>query len=368
MTVQDTGPLDWRIAITDQAGRPTPEFQRRWAIQRNNNAQIGSVTFGSGAPTGSPADGAEYVDTSVTPYVLYIGQTGAWHQVSTKIFTDLIDVPHSYSGHTSQIVRVNSAGNALEFVTESTLLDEIGSTQGDILYRSSTGWVVLAPGTSGDVLTTGGASANPSWAPGGGGGGGQHEYEAFGALPTTSNFPTTVHIVGTSITNGSAALILQGSGGSNTLELYVDSAPGSTPWNVYARFDTNLNSSTPGQQVGIALRNSGSGNVIAYGTGAQGTGASNAVQLQNWTSPTAFSATIANLNDLIGPVRWLRVSNTGTNLVYYYSNNGLDWIQLGSFSLASFISSVDQIGIYMNPGGSGQGFSFVGSYGTTAPT
>lgn len=38
-----------------------------------------------------------------------------------------------------------------------------GATQGDILYRSATGWVVLAPGTSGQVLITGGTGANPSW-------------------------------------------------------------------------------------------------------------------------------------------------------------------------------------------------------------
>jgi hypothetical protein len=39
----------------------------------------------------------------------------------------------------------------------------IGATQGDVLYRSATAWVALAPGTSGQILTTGGAAANPSW-------------------------------------------------------------------------------------------------------------------------------------------------------------------------------------------------------------
>ena len=45
----------------------------------------------------------------------------------------------------------------------------IGSTQGDILYRNGSIWTVLAPGTSGDVLTTGGAGADPAWAPTSGG-------------------------------------------------------------------------------------------------------------------------------------------------------------------------------------------------------
>ena len=49
--------------------------------------------------------------------------------------------------------------------TLTALIDRaLGSTQGDILYRNSTVWTVLAPGTSGQMLKTGGASANPSWA------------------------------------------------------------------------------------------------------------------------------------------------------------------------------------------------------------
>lgn len=44
-----------------------------------------------------------------------------------------------------------------------SLLDSIGSTQGDILYRDSSGWLALVPGTSGQVLQSGGAAANPSW-------------------------------------------------------------------------------------------------------------------------------------------------------------------------------------------------------------
>lgn len=48
-------------------------------------------------------------------------------------------------------------------VIASSHLDQIGSTQGDILYRGASSWAVLAPGTSGQVLKTQGASANPTW-------------------------------------------------------------------------------------------------------------------------------------------------------------------------------------------------------------
>ena len=45
-----------------------------------------------------------------------------------------------------------------------------GEVQGSILYYNGSNWVQLPPGTSGQVLQTNGAAANPSWVTGGGGG------------------------------------------------------------------------------------------------------------------------------------------------------------------------------------------------------
>lgn len=79
MSVVNLGPLDWRIPIVTEEGRPTQEFQRRWASQISNNSQIGSITLGSGPPTiPNPADGAQYADTSTTPYTMYIASGGSW--------------------------------------------------------------------------------------------------------------------------------------------------------------------------------------------------------------------------------------------------------------------------------------------------
>jgi hypothetical protein len=68
------------------------------------------------------------------------------------------------------------------------------AAQGAILYRASSGWVHLAAGTSGQVLTTAGAGANPSWAtPASGGGSGTVTSVAL-SLPadlTVSGSPVT---------------------------------------------------------------------------------------------------------------------------------------------------------------------------------
>lgn len=48
--------------------------------------------------------------------------------------------------------------------------DTLAATQGSVLYNDGTKWVALGPGTSGQVLKTNGAAANPSWASSGGSG------------------------------------------------------------------------------------------------------------------------------------------------------------------------------------------------------
>lgn len=194
---KDTGPLDWRIAIVDKTGRPTQEFQRKWATQRANNALIGSVTFGTGVPTGSPADGAEYVDTTKEPWVLYIGENSQWNIVGVQDFINLDDVPGNYTSSGDHLVRVNGNATGLEFVTVSTGLDGIGNATGDILVRGNSTWTVIPPGNATTVLTSNGTTSTPSWqASSGGGGGGTlpairgSGIQASSATTYTVNWPT----------------------------------------------------------------------------------------------------------------------------------------------------------------------------------
>jgi hypothetical protein len=67
---------------------------------------------------------------------------------------------------TSRILGRKTAGAGdAEECTLSDLLDFIGSAaQGDILYRGASGWARLGAGTTGQVLQTQGAAANPQWA------------------------------------------------------------------------------------------------------------------------------------------------------------------------------------------------------------
>lgn len=167
-SVKDLGPLDWRVGIVDQSGRPTPEFQRRWNTQRNNNQLIGTITTGSGAPTDTtPDEGQVYIDISTTPWTFYAAHNGAWEKVGVYKFTDLSDVPHNYTSAGGYLVRVNSGATALEFDSLTATLDAVlGNTQGSIIYRGASVWTTLGPGTSGNFLRTNGTGVNPSWSAG----------------------------------------------------------------------------------------------------------------------------------------------------------------------------------------------------------
>lgn len=136
---KDLGPLDWRIAITDKNGRPTPEFQRRWNTQRSNNALIGTITFGSGAPPADPVpdDGALYVDDSGEPYTIYVGEDGEWHKSGVTLFTELTDVPHAYTASGSYIVRVKVDMTGLEFIDPLSLTADPTATAGSVAVNGT---------------------------------------------------------------------------------------------------------------------------------------------------------------------------------------------------------------------------------------
>jgi hypothetical protein len=65
---------------------------------------------------------------------------------------------------TQRVIGRNSGGAGdPEEVASTQVLDWIGSSQGSVLYRGSSAWSSLVPGTKRKVLTTAGSGANPSW-------------------------------------------------------------------------------------------------------------------------------------------------------------------------------------------------------------
>jgi hypothetical protein len=106
---------------------------------------------------------------------------GAYNNSTAYTVDDLVQ-----SGGTTYICIQNSTGNAVTDTSYWNVLAQKGTdgtdvgttltTQGDILYRDGSGLQRLAAGTSGQVLQTGGAGANPSWVDASGGAFAQFQY------------------------------------------------------------------------------------------------------------------------------------------------------------------------------------------------
>lgn len=108
------------------------------------------------------SDGTDYIaSTSVWPNTVgsvgtIIRSDGTVNTYTTSTFAD------TYLINTLLFA---GAANTIAGATLTSIIDaSIGNTQGNILYRNATDWVVLAPGNAGEFLRSGGAGANVSWA------------------------------------------------------------------------------------------------------------------------------------------------------------------------------------------------------------
>lgn len=116
---------------------------------------------------------------------------------------------------TNGYVTTSGGDGTLSITSASGVLDDIGSTRGQILYRGASGWAALSPGTAGQVLQTNGAGADPSWA------------SASGAVSSVSNSDTTLTI---SPTTGAVVASLN-LAKANTWTALTTFNPGTTPAN-----------------------------------------------------------------------------------------------------------------------------------------
>lgn len=107
---------------------------------------------------GASGAGTRLANGSANQVLTSAGSTSApsWSLVANASLANMstLTVKSNITGGST-----SPADNTLTAIIDAA----IGSTQGDILYRSSSVWSVLAPGTSGYALTTGGSAANPSW-------------------------------------------------------------------------------------------------------------------------------------------------------------------------------------------------------------
>lgn len=96
------------------------------------------------------------------------GQILTASQLNAALTTKANTASPTFTGSvTAPLFIGNVQGNATTATTATTALnvslDAICTTQGSVVYRDASVWTCLSPGTSGYVLKTQGAGANPAW-------------------------------------------------------------------------------------------------------------------------------------------------------------------------------------------------------------
>lgn len=96
---------------------------------------------------------------------------------------------------------------------------------------------------------------------------------------------------------------------------------------------------------GVCLRQSSNGKIITFGTGDISTSvASPSISVGQWISPTAHSTWPQQANPELRP-GWWRIQDTGTNHVFSYSYNGLDWVAMHTQGRTAYLTA-DEIGFF----------------------
>lgn len=149
---------------------------------------------------------------------------------------------------------------------------------------------------------------------------------------------------------------------TTSFEAWVKTAP-STPYDLYARLRSTL--SVNSAWAGIILRNSTTGKAITLSHTISS--AQTQVWVEEWTNATTGTLNLFAAASLTLP-NWLRIHNDGTTLTFYASQDGLNWQQLTTRTIATFLGSVDQMGIFCVPAASVIGAAWFGSFGTGTPS
>lgn len=105
-------PLDHRAPIVDSEGRPTAYFMRQWQLQREVNTGI-PVTF-------TQLQDVPNTYSGQVGRVVRVNSAGTGLEFDAFTFTGLTDTPNTYAGAEGLALRVNAAATALEFYTPAT--------------------------------------------------------------------------------------------------------------------------------------------------------------------------------------------------------------------------------------------------------
>jgi hypothetical protein len=261
-----------------------------------------------------------------------------------------------------------------------------GTAQGDVIYYDGAHWVNLPHGTAGQVLTTHGAAANPTWTTVTGGTGNVTSTGAEGAEPGSPSsgdlyfpnngpglerwsgsawvvwgpiFPLTkplfadftfVNQGGATLVNNTDSLCLKApqNGGAHNCRILEKTAP-ATPYTITAYIDAVFMAASSDDRFGLLFRESGTGKLSVFQYAGTSTGAE--LRVTFYSSPTT---PVSNGVSFAVPqiFRWMQISDDGVNRIYRVSPDGQNWVQYFSETRTNNLTA-DQVGWFADPTAAG---------------
>ena len=156
---------------------------------------------------------------------------------------------------------------------------------------------------------------------------------------------------GASFTQGEGYGVLNGTAQTTANLRIVEQVVGAGPWRYQCKLRAVEVAAGAGfSLVGICVVNNTSGKVLGI---YKGYNASIAIAGDKWTNVTTYGASLISAINLAAthiahsmsdPI-YLEIELSGTNLLFKYSLNGFTWTVAATEALATFITSVDRIGL-----------------------
>lgn len=257
-----TAALDAKAPLASPALTGTPTAPT--AAGGTNTTQIATTAFVR-AEIAATVDAAPAALDTLNELAAALGDDANFASTMTTALAGKAATSHAHApaditfAATQRVAARNTAGGgAGEEVTASQLFDWISSTRGVLAYRGAAGWAALAPGTSGHVLTSQGAGADPVWAAPAGGDDTRLIVGALTADPGDITGITLVELAGLTKTIGVGIwifeyfVIYQTSATGSGVEFVVDHTGTDTAFVSNARFGTTGGAAATGiaDQVG----------------------------------------------------------------------------------------------------------------------
>lgn len=155
--------------------------------------------------------------------------------------------------------------------------------------------------------------------------------------PALADFDVTgMTFYGTTVTADQYGIVASasGSGGAN-VRIATQAAP-VAPYSVRAAFQFTAANYSPI----IGFRNPGTGRMLLY---IFYTTTTNSDMVWRFSTPSAAVNVFYATRSALDPCGWLRMDNTGANLEFFASPNGIDWTFLYRETLATWVVTPSQV-------------------------